>query len=496
MTDDQQAPGLERLPTGVPGLDRILNGGFLRGGAYIVNGVPGTGKTTLANQICFNHAASGGCAVYVTLLTETHARMIQHLRPMSFFDEDVIPDRLYYISALKVLEEEGPKGMVDLLQREMRAARAGLMVLDGFSAAAEATSSTREFKKLVLEIQAHAAANECTMLLLTTDGIEHMGAEHAMLDGIVDLEDDFFQARTERGLRIRKFRGSSFLRGRHSFRITPDGLVFHPRIEAALARHASRDLPSRERVPTGVGGLDRMLDGGLMAATTSVVMGPTGIGKTMLGFHFVAQSSAEEPGLFFGFFEPPERLRRSAARKGLDIEDMEARGALEIVWQPQGEHILDELGYRLLDAVSRRGARRLFIDGLDSFMEAAVHPERITRFISTLANELRALGVTSIFTIEMREIMGSSVAVPIEGISALLESMLLLRFVDDGDAVRRVASVVKIRDSGFDPRPHAFEITGSGMRVLGPRRSHDGESRGKFASAQAGPPASSFGGEG
>ena len=100
-------PQLERLATGIPGLDTVLGGGLFRTGVYMLHGQPGSGKTILANQICHHHVAQGGRAVYVTLLAESHARMLQHLRPLSFFDDSAIPERLSYLSAFHDLEAEG-----------------------------------------------------------------------------------------------------------------------------------------------------------------------------------------------------------------------------------------------------------------------------------------------------------------------------------------------------------------------------------------------------
>jgi len=133
MTGNGDQLKLERVPTGITGLDRILRGGLLRGGVYIIEGVPGTGKTILANQICFSHVAAGGHGAFVTLLAESHTRMLQHLQPMSFYHEEAIPDRLYYVSGFRILESEGLKGIVDLLRREITGHQASLLVLDGFA---------------------------------------------------------------------------------------------------------------------------------------------------------------------------------------------------------------------------------------------------------------------------------------------------------------------------------------------------------------------------
>ena len=224
---------LKRIPTGVPGLDTILRGGFLRGGIFIVQGSPGAGKTILGNQICFNHVARGGRALYVTLLAENHARMLLHIGQLGFFEEAVIPDRLYYISAFRVLEQEGLPAVLNLLRREVQARGASLLVLDGLSAIEETAASGREFKKFIHELQAQAAISDCAMLLLT--GVSQISAEHTLVDGIIELQTKLYGRRAERGLQVHKLRGSGNLRGEHSFRITDDGIVVYPRTEALLA---------------------------------------------------------------------------------------------------------------------------------------------------------------------------------------------------------------------------------------------------------------------
>ena len=210
-----QELGLERIATGVPGLDEVLKGGFFEGAVYIVRGTPGAGKTILANQICFQHARQGRRALFVTLLAENHARMLQHLEHMSFYDGRLIPKYVYYISAFRVLEENGLKGMMDLLRREMRAHEASILVLDGLIAVEETSTSDREFRKFIHELQAHAAAAGCCTLLLTNGRRGEYHPEHTMVDGLVTLEDVPYGKRRQRELEVRKFRGSKSLRGRH-----------------------------------------------------------------------------------------------------------------------------------------------------------------------------------------------------------------------------------------------------------------------------------------
>jgi circadian clock protein KaiC len=223
---------LERFASNIPGLDIVLGGGFFRSGVYIVQGLPGSGKTIFANQICFGHADAGGQALYVTLLAESHARMMQHLRRLSFFDEALIPERVSYISTFNELETNGLKGLMAILRRELRARKASLLVLDGLLAASESAETSRELKKFIHEVQTNAKFHGCTVFLLTSGAANGINAERTMVDGIIELEDRLIDLRSQRSLQTTKFRGSASLRGKHFFEIGDDGLSIYPRLEA------------------------------------------------------------------------------------------------------------------------------------------------------------------------------------------------------------------------------------------------------------------------
>jgi circadian clock protein KaiC len=462
---DGQTP-LERVPTGIPGLDTVLRGGFLKAGIYIVRGEPGTGKTIFGNQFCFNHVAAGHRAVYVTLLAETHDRMMQHMQTMSFFEPASIPDGLYYENGFRVLEEDGIKGFIDLLRREIRTHNATLLVLDGFIAIEESSESDREFKKFIQELQAHIAIEGCTALLLTNGRGNEYRPEHTMVDGLIELHDVLFGMQAERELEVRKLRGTDALRGRHSFRITKAGIVVYPRIEVLLARPSADDEWPDQRCATGVNQLDAMLGGGIPRGTATLVLGFSGSGKTGLGLHFLSQSSAQEPGLLFGFYEMPLRLRLKAAHIGIKLDGLIEQGHLEILWHPPTEDILDALGNRLLDAVRRRRVKRLVIDGLLGFQKiAADRPHRIGRFLTALSNELRVLNVTTVYTAETPNLIGGVIEGPAIGLSTIAENLILLRYVEIRSQLRRLISVVKMRDSDFDSSLREFRITAAGIEL-------------------------------
>src|ERR1700744_3094592 len=248
---------IERLRSSVPGLDKILGGGLFRTGVYIIQGLPGCGKTIMANQICYGHVAEGGSAVYVTLLAESHSRMIQHLSTLSFFDVKAFPDRLAYIRAFHELESAGLKGLMGVLRREMRTRKVGVLVLDGLVAASEGATDL-DLKKFIHELQSIAVLQDCTVLLLTSGNIHRMAAEHTMVDGLIELEDKLFDARSERSIHVRKFRGAGPLRGKHSLRIDNDGITVFPRIEAVYRgaaldqRHPGARRPAGDQGPADV----------------------------------------------------------------------------------------------------------------------------------------------------------------------------------------------------------------------------------------------------
>jgi circadian clock protein KaiC len=459
---------IERLPSLVPGLDTILCGGFLRGGLYIIQGPPGTGKTILASQIIYTHAAQGRRALFITVLGENHGRMMQHLRPMRFFDPSLVPEPVTYINAFQALEDEGLKGLSTLFRREVQACGATLLILDGLSAvkAKASTDAIFEMKRFTHELQTLASATNCTMLLLTTmSGGPGSAPELTMVDGVIQLQQRIYGLRSERRLVVQKFRGSGFLEGEHAYRISRDGLTVFPRIEAQFAMPTRRVPPRPIRVSSGIASLDVMLHGGLPVSTVGAVVGASGAGKTTLGLQFLAASSASEPGLLFGCYEPPERLLLKAEIMGFDLAAAEQRGDVEFLWYPTGEHVLDELAHRLLDAVRRRGVKRLVIDGISGFQQAALEPERIVRFWSALCAELRALDVTTLHTMELPEFMGPELRLPVGGVSSLAETLLLLRYVEIQSRLYRLISLFKVREGAFDPAIRKFEITDTGLVV-------------------------------
>jgi circadian clock protein KaiC len=467
MDSNQNDTSPSRIASGVPGLDTILQGGFLKDGIYIIQGSPGAGKTILANQICFHHASNGGRVLYVTLLAESHSRMLLHIGQLGFFDAGLIPSRIFLISAFRVLEEHGLAGLLDLLRREVQVRDATVLVLDGMISIHDTADSLQQ-RKFLHELQAQAVLAGCTMFLLGSTSSPPVAIGHTMVDGVIQLQDKLYGRRTERHLEVYKMRGTSYLPGQHSFQITDRGLIVYPRTEALL-RLPSAPPAIGPVIETGLKQLDRMAGGGFPGSSTAFLAGPPGVGKTTLGLHFLSQCGKESPGLHFGFYEQPEAIATKVNALSLPLEDLIERGQVEVLWQPTTEGILDEACHRMLDAVKRRNVRRLFIDGLEGFERLTTDRERLGHIFAALSNELSALGVTTLYTAEAETIgpvSGLPLShAPLEGVSCIAEIILVMRYVELRAHLHRVIAVVKVRDALVDSTFHKFTITNAGIVI-------------------------------
>ncbi|HEX9991174.1 MAG TPA: ATPase domain-containing protein [Chloroflexia bacterium] len=469
----QEPQVLQRVPSGIAGLDTILNGGFMQGGIYFISGQPGSGKTILSNQMAFSHVASGGRAVFASILSETHARMFAHLDTLSFFNRESIGDTLYFISGYSVLQKEGLSGLLHLLQGAIRDHKATLLVVDGSLNAESFAQSELAFKEFIHLLQTYADAYGCTILLLSSLDSGEVTAEaiagQTTVDGLIRLSNKLTGLRSLRELQVQKFRGSSFLEGTHALEITDGGVQVYPRVEALVGRQPGVHGPvkaSRERLAFGIEKLDEMLHGGVLIGSSTVAFGPPGSGKTLLGLTYLAEGARQgQQGLYFGLNEPSAFAIDAADQIGLNFTDFVEQGQIEMVWQPAVEGSLDVLAHNLLAAVRDHKVQRLVIDGLDAFDDVNVHPKRIALFFTALMGELRTSGVTTISTIELSSYFGPAVDIPIEGISARVENIIFLRTVELRAGLQRIISVLKTRRTGHDSAIRNFTISDQGLEV-------------------------------
>jgi len=456
---------LKRLLTGIEGLDALLKGGLVAGASYIIQGPPGAGKTILANQLACGHVREGGRVLVATLLSESHERLFQYLATLEFFDPSLVGDQIQFVSAFDTLEQEGLDAVVKLLRQEIGRQQASLLIVDGVLNARVRAETTLDTKKFVSELQGHAAFAGCTVLLLTSARLDEGSPEHTMVDGVIELGEQLLGSRAVRHVQLRKTRGSGALSGRHECLIDEAGMHVYPRLEALYGHPSQLGCAELSRVTTGVPGLDEMLGGGLTTGSVSLLMGPSGIGKTSLGLAFLGAATAEAPALHFGFYEPPARLRLKAAALGYDFAALERQGTLQLCWQPTTEALLDQVGARLLEHVEQQGSKRVLIDSLGAFSRLAVDPTRLNAFFRALTGELRARDVSVMLTWEMRDLFGSEITAPAPDLSSIVDNLLLMRFVELDSQLRRMLSILKVRDSHHDPALHELNIGPQGITL-------------------------------
>lgn len=456
---------LKRLKSGIVGLDTLLKGGFVAGASYIIQGRPGSGKTILANQLGFNHVNDGGRVLFATLLAEPHDRLFHFLSTLSFFDRTQIGENIQFVSAFDTLENEGLEEVVKLLRREISRQKATVMILDGLLNARSRAESPIDTKKFISELQGHAAFAGCTVLFLTSSQLEDGSPEHTMVDGVIEIGEEAIGPRTVRRIKLRKTRGSSALPGVHEFEITDDGIVVYPRLESFFKCPSQSDSDYLMRVSSGSRSLDDCIGGGLAGSSVTLVAGPSGVGKTTFGIQFIAECTPEEPGLHFGFHESPQRLRLKAAALGHDFKALEASGALHIVYTPTTSGLIDRLGYELLNTVENKQIKRVFIDSLGGMARVAADRSRIQDFYSTLMAELRARGVTVLATWEVQHLLGNQIEAPAPDLSSIVDNLLLVRFEQNGSELQRQLSILKIRDSAYDPSLMEVVIGSPGISV-------------------------------
>lgn len=441
---------MKRLPTLVDGLDEILNGGLFEGGVYIFEGPPGVGKTTLANQIAYTLARRETRTLYVTMLAESHARMLQHMEEQIFFDQQEVNAKVFYVSGYRELDQGGLKAVVGLLRGELMRHRPSLLVIDGLvvdSLEAMTNDSVRQF---VHELQSLVSAMSCTCLILTSGTSNALSAEQTMVDGIFSFEDHGYHWRAERRMHVRKFRGSQIIRGQHTFCISTQGLQFFPRLESLPLADGNVKL-GQGVISTGLPAVDKVLRAnGLFTGSASAVIGHTGSGKTTLALAFACASGSGTPSLVLSCTELSGDLRRLGAEMGLEIEAAISSGALSIKNLGHEDESMDEMGHKLLRLVDELKIRRLVVDGVAGLADTLAFPERGYRFLGRLLMELRRREVTSLFTVDPHALAAAAGTPLAEGVTGWFDNVFTLEAepAQKRQVDRRVLSVTKVRGGG------------------------------------------------
>lgn len=442
---------LKRLESGIDGLDTLLKGGLIAGSSYIIQGRPGSGKTILANQIGFNHIKQGGSVLFATLLAEPHDRLFQFLSTLSFYDEAQVNQSIQFVSAFDTLENEGLDAVVKLLRREISRQKSTLLVLDGLLNARSKAESPLDTKQFISELQGHAAFAGCTVMFLTSSQLDEGSPEHTMVDGVIEMGEESVGSKTVRLIKLRKTRGSGAIAGAHEFEINQDGIAVYPKIESLLGGSSLHDSDHLSLISSGIPSLDSQIGGGLTTSSVTLIMGPSGAGKTSLGIQFLSGATQDEPGLYFGFHESPQRVRIKAKALGHDFSALEKSGAMHIVWNSVSQGMIDRSSYELLKLVEQKNIKRVFIDSLVGMSRLAIDQSRVNEIFTALLGELRSRGVTIMATWETQRMLNDLPGATAPDLSGLMDNLLLIQFSRNGTELQRQLSILKIRDNAYDP---------------------------------------------
>jgi circadian clock protein KaiC len=455
-----------RLPSGISGLDEILRGGFLQGGTYLILGAPGSGKTILANQLCFNQTKNDRRAIYVTLLAENHTRMFGHLDSLSFFDRAEVSSGVHYVSGYNVLEKDGLDGLMRLLSVLVQKHRSTVVCIDGVASLGDLSDTEVDFKKFVHNLNSVLGMSGCTTFLLSSVKGDVARPEYTMVDGIISLTTEMCGMHTARRIEVTKFRGSSHLHGTHYFEITDEGIGVYPRVECIFGHSNDQSANVTTRLKTGVPGLDAALAGGFSVGSTTSMLGPSGTGKTTMGIQFlVAGARQGDNGLLLSLYEHPNRLLPNMKLMNIDLAKYVKNGQIKIIRRLPTDLILDKLIVTVLDEARKTSAKRLLIDGVAGLKQAGIlGSERLGDILKTLNAELKVLGTTTVFC-EETDFDVVPHRAPLSYDSAITDDIVELHHVELEGRRTPVLNLVKTRSAELDPRYYELLLTDGGAKL-------------------------------
>ena len=476
----QHSPGvLPMLQTCVSGLDVVLGGGLPAGSLYLIQGLAGSGKTTLACQIGFNHARQGKKVLVLTLLGESHAKMLNHFRSFSFFDEALIGKEIVFFSAYTSLIKGGLRDLLSLIISAMSEQQPSILIIDGFRSVRNASATDLALAEFMHSLNSLVSSMGCTTFLLSPVEGNVTDSENTLVDGVIELDQYQQGMGVIRELQLYKVRGAKHLLGKHVFEVKADGVVVYPRFEA-LSTCSEAPPAQRTRLSVGIPSWDERIGGGIISGSITCLLGSPGVGKTIMGLHFIADGLKNgEKCLIVGFHESPDSLVQKALSIGVALQPYVDDGSLEIMWQLPLEIMIDDLASRMLHNIRTRGVGRLLIDGVEGLGNLIMHPERSRSFLVALTNELRLHRVTVYMTEQLHYFKRSSPAAEPSS-SALYENIMLLEYFANGDVNHRQVAVMKLRENGYDGSNRLMTITDHGIVIGGPSSSV-GKSSGNMA---------------
>jgi circadian clock protein KaiC len=450
-----------RLRSGHAALDGVLGGGLPGEGITLIMGLPGSGKTILAQQYAFHNADPERPVVYFSTLSEPMDKIVRFGQTLDFFDSSAVGKSVFYEDLAQAASNSGLAGVSEQVADTLKKRCPGLVIIDSFKALKPFADGSADYRRFLNQLAGRMTAFPTASLWLGEYAPADVALlpEFAVADAIVALGTVRAGQRDMRYLEIRKLRGSGFRSGQHGYRLSQQGLHLFPRLA---------DVPDREayslgtqRVACGVPALDTMLAGGLRPAAATLIAGPSGAGKTALGVHFSrAGAEAGEPGVIASLQENPTQLREMITGFGWPADDP----AIEIMYRPPVDIYIDEWVYDLLHAIERTGARRVLVDSLLDLRMAAPDDTRFHEFMYSLSQRLSRRGISLLMSSEIPELFGTRRLSEVAA-SHVADNVIMLSYYPAQGHVKRALSVLKTRASSHDPAVREFAISPAGITI-------------------------------
>jgi circadian clock protein KaiC len=407
----------------------------------------------------------------LTSYAEGHSKLLEHLRPFAFFDEEAISRLLTLVSLPPMIGMNVDTAAVTIM-KTVRECEARLVLIDGFQGLTDQISDTTTLRRLLAALATQLTYFQVTMLLTITGTAREEPTTTGLTSADVVLglhyELDGWQHR--RRIEVLKQRGRAHLGGLHSYTITDQGVTITPRLES-YAPQPPLPRPTG-RVPFRLGELDRILGGGPTAGTITLVVGAPGVGKTTLGLAWaLADVTPTATSVFLNFEEQLPEVRAKAAFLGLPLDAALDAGTFSLLHLSPVEMNPDEMAARLLDAITPT-TQRVVIDNMRTVMQTL--GERAHHYLAALVRHLYAAGVTTLVLVEIKPFAGLQFDVADTPLSLLSDNIIIVQQAAAQGAVRRILAVLKMRYSSYDSTLRELLIDEQGVRVLTPPQSASG----------------------